>query len=574
LLKCHQLEDITIDQITGFTSESQQLNRAADGIFTIQKYLYLIGRYYKNDQPMIQEAFNTWINGKGRIFDVQARLHESSAEGDNSESAALSQELSKVRRELSKLAYAKNSNVDGHEHRITELENRKDVLEIQLSRINKSFSSKRVVENADRQTISKMLPPGSVLLEFARTQAMRINKDAEEIDSYIAFIVHAETKNDIGMVKLGDADKIDGLIADYKKGLSSSGKNNGRTASAISKELYGLVFHPLVEHLGTSKDVFISPDGNLSLLPFEVLQQPDGSFLIDEFTFNYMATGRDLMGYTNDQVPGGRSLFMGAPDFQLAKSLNWKDKIAMLSIRSSDLGELSFVNLPYAKAELKSIRNVMGAAQSDLYIGKDALEETLLNANQPAIIHLATHGFFLSDQELPGTGRGFQMAELLTAGEQPHSQIKGKVEIENPLLRSGILLSGAQHSLTNGSNGPNDGIVTAEEILGMNLHGTEMVVLSACDTGLGDVKSGEGVFGLRRAFTQAGAKSLVMSLWKVPDKETKELMVQFYRNIKSGKMSRCQALRQAILKEKEIVRERYGHDNPRYWGAFVFMGQP
>jgi CHAT domain-containing protein len=108
----------------------------------------------------------------------------------------------------------------------------------------------------------------------------------------------------------------------------------------------------------------------------------------------------------------------------------------------------------------------------------------------------------------------------------------------------------------------------------MNLHGTEMVVLSACDTGLGDVKSGEGVFGLRRAFTQAGAKSLVMSLWKVPDKETKELMVQFYRNIKSGKMNRCQSLRQAILKEKEIVRQRYGHDNPRYWGAFVFMGQP
>jgi len=88
------------------------------------------------------------------------------------------------------------------------------------------------------------------------------------------------------------------------------------------------------------------------------------------------------------------------------------------------------------------------------------------------------------------------------------------------------------------------------------------------------IKRGEGVFGLRRAFTQAGAKSLVMSLWKVPDKETKELMVQFYQNIKSGKMNRCQALRQAILKQKEIVLERYGHDNPRYWGAFVFMGEP
>ena len=101
-----------------------------------------------------------------------------------------------------------------------------------------------------------------------------------------------------------------------------------------------------------------------------------------------------------------------------------------------------------------------------------------------------------------------------------------------------------------------------------------MVVLSACETGLGEVKIGEGVFGLRRAFTQAGTRSLVMSMWNVPDKETKELMVEFYKNIISGKMNRCQALRQAALKEMTIVKERYGHANPFFWGAFVFMGEP
>ena len=101
-----------------------------------------------------------------------------------------------------------------------------------------------------------------------------------------------------------------------------------------------------------------------------------------------------------------------------------------------------------------------------------------------------------------------------------------------------------------------------------------MVVLSACETGLGEVRTGEGVFGLRRAFTQAGTKSLVMSMWQVPDKETKELMVEFYKNIISGRMNRCQALRQATLKEMKVVKERYGHTNPYYWGAFVFMGEP
>ena len=391
-------------------------------------------------------------------------------------------------------------------------------------------------------------------------------------DSYVAFILHAGEGNEVGMVNLGDAGQIDDLIAKYKKLLSKSVKGDCETALAASTKLYDLVFHPLSQKLGIAKDIFISPDGNLNLVPFEALQKPDGSFLIDEYTFNYVSAGRDLLGFENNQSIDGKCLLMGAPDFNLAQPKSTNVQKPLLANRSADLGELTFIPLPHAKSELEAIGSILGPELSSVYTGKDALEETLLNANHPAIIHLATHGFFLSDHELAGTGRGFNMAALSPTGEQSHSQVQ--IDIENPLLRSGILLAGAKRSLTNGNNGSHDGIVTAEKILGMNLHGTKMVVLSACDTGLGEVKSGEGVFGLRRAFTQAGAKSLVMSLWKVPDRETKELMVQFYRNIKSGTMNRCQALRQAILKEKEIVKQRYGHDNPRYWGAFVFMGQP
>jgi CHAT domain-containing protein len=342
---------------------------------------------------------------------------------------------------------------------------------------------------------------------------------------------------------------------------------------ATSNELYERVFHPLVDNLGTAKNIFISPDGSLNLIPFEVLQTPKGKFLVEDYTFNYISAGRDLLGFTNDPSPGGKCLLMGAPDFDSTSIGKPTHQVASFFQRSADLGELSFVPLPHAKDELDAIGTILGPERSVIYTGKDALEERLFDAGHPSIIHLATHGFFLGDHELEGAGRGFQMTELASPAMQSHTQINGKFDFENPLLRSGILLAGAKRSLTEGCNGPHDGIVTAEKILGMNLHRTEMVVLSACDTGLGEVKSGEGVFGLRRAFTQAGAKSLVMSLWKVPDRETKELMVEFYRNIKSGTMNRCQALRQAILKEKEIVRERYGHDNPRYWGAFVFMGQ-
>ena len=143
-----------------------------------------------------------------------------------------------------------------------------------------------------------------------------------------------------------------------------------------------------------------------------------------------------------------------------------------------------------------------------------------------------------------------------------------------PMLRSGFALAGANRSLQVMDEQTDDGIVTSEEILGLRLRGTDMVVLSACDTGLGDVSTGEGVFGLRRAFAQAGAKSLIMSMWSVPDKETRELMVEFYKNIKSGKMNRRQALRQAALKEMKIVKERYGQAYPICWGGFVMVGDP
>jgi CHAT domain-containing protein len=141
--------------------------------------------------------------------------------------------------------------------------------------------------------------------------------------------------------------------------------------------------------------------------------------------------------------------------------------------------------------------------------------------------------------------------------------------LENPLLRSGLALAGANTWLQNGllPEETEDGILTAEDVSGMDLSNTDMVVLSACETGLGEVLTGEGVFGLRRSFVLAGAKTLVMSLWKVPDKQTQELMIDFYHRMMSG-TSRAEALRQAQL----AVKEKY--PNPYFWGAFICQGNP
>ena len=246
LLKCHQLESVAINQITDFTSESQQLYRAEGDIVTLQKYLHFISQYYRKDQVRVQEAFNTWVTGKGRILDVQARIHESKLMGDNPESARLFKELARVRSRLSKLVFSQPGTVDGvvYKQEKESLERKKNRLEAQLSRFSKPFASKRKMEMADSEQVAKALPNGAALLEFARTQAMRINPEDKSVDSYVAFILHAGDGKDVGMVDLGDADRIDDLITTYKKGLSASDEGDGNAALANSREIYDLVFHP------------------------------------------------------------------------------------------------------------------------------------------------------------------------------------------------------------------------------------------------------------------------------------------------------------------------------------------
>jgi CHAT domain-containing protein len=142
------------------------------------------------------------------------------------------------------------------------------------------------------------------------------------------------------------------------------------------------------------------------------------------------------------------------------------------------------------------------------------------------------------------------------------------------LVRSGLALAGANQTLRSSGIQNSDGLLTAEKVLGLRLQNTDLVVLSACETGVGEVKSGEGVYGLRRAFIQAGAKGLVMSLWPIPDQETKELMVAFYNNLSRDKMNRAKALRQAILDQMRVTKKRYGISHPLFWGAFIYLGEP
>jgi CHAT domain-containing protein len=199
-------------------------------------------------------------------------------------------------------------------------------------------------------------------------------------------------------------------------------------------------------------------------------------------------------------------------------------------------------------------------------MGAAALEGRLkAGCRSPQILHLATHGFFLTDQPY-GTAR--ESSGLMNYAAGASGPLSGPAP-ENPMLRSGLALAGANTWLQAGKppSEAEDGLLTAEDVTGLDQLATDLVVLSECQTGLGQIHVGEGVFGLRRAFVLAGAKTLVMSLWRVPDAETRELMVDFYRHLLAGE-GRAEALRRAQL----AMKAKY--PDPFYWGAFICQGDP
>jgi CHAT domain-containing protein len=257
---------------------------------------------------------------------------------------------------------------------------------------------------------------------------------------------------------------------------------------------------------------------------------------------------------------------VGYPDYYL-KGISQPTKVinadTTYSILAKDttqrfMSGSTITELPGTNVEVASIESVMKPLKYDVrkYITTEATEERLKAVSSPTILHIATHGFFLNDLEENGDGetRGF-------------TGITDRKLKENPLLRSGLLLAGSGKTIA-GQRNPDveDGILTAYEAMNLDLNTTELVVMSACETGLGEIKSGEGVYGLQRAFRSAGAQSVLMSLWKVDDGATQELMSNFYKQwLTSG--NKQISFRDAQLK----IRQRFNH--PYYWGAFVMVGQ-
>jgi CHAT domain-containing protein len=376
------------------------------------------------------------------------------------------------------------------------------------------------------------------------------------------------------MTDHGAAEPIDRLIGDFRAGVTGDA---GRGLAAVQTQpraavssgpgqtLRQAVFDVLAGALAGSRQLLLAPDGDLTRLPFEALPAGNGRHLIDDYQISYVVTGRDALrfGVRSGRAPAA-ALVIADPDFDLAAAPGVQTARSA-GRRAHDLDRgLRFSRLPGTRREGERIADLFGVKPC---LDAAALEARLKGCRSPRVLYLATHGFFLAD-ERHDPARDWHELGASAAAEGSAGRLSTR-RLENPLLRSGLALAGANTWLQEGSAPAEaeDGLLTAEDVTGMDLLDTELVVLSACETALGEVRVGEGVFGLRRAFVLAGARTLVMSLWKVPDRQTQELMEDYYRRLLSGQ-PRAEALRQAQL----AVKAR--HPDPHFWGAFICQGDP
>jgi CHAT domain-containing protein/Tfp pilus assembly protein PilF len=380
---------------------------------------------------------------------------------------------------------------------------------------------------------------------------------------YLALVLFPDAT--IRFQDLGPAGPIDSAVSRLRDALA----NRDASFLASAQALHGLAFGPLRPLLGATRRLFLTPDGQLALVPFAALH--DGQrFLVDAFDFTYLPSGKHLLPRSEESTPPGSVVVLADPDFSTplqAPAASSAERSPALerffSTLSADVGQRAWatIPLPGTRQEAEAIQRLL--PQTQLFLGAQATKERLLQLPPPGILHLATHGFFFEDAPTPAGSRA--VGHFGALGEDTRAPSP-----PDPLLRSGLILAGASTPVPSGSSpapaSVEHSLVTALELAGLNLWGTQLVVLSACDTGRGDVKLGQGVYGLRRAFLVAGAETVVMSLWKVNDETTRQLMETYYRHLLEGQ-GRATALREAMRE----LRQTQPH--PHYWAPFLAMGR-
>jgi CHAT domain-containing protein len=536
-----------------------------------------LGPLHREDGTIAELSAGWLLNGKAVAHEALAQRALLARALTDPAAASLVEQLESVRGELarSSLKPVKPEEHEAHRARLQQLQAEVDRLTRQLTTVEAPApSSTRWVELRD---VRSRIPAGAVLIDVVRFRPFDVHttrrQDRWKAARYAAWIIPPTGVGNIRIVDLGEADAVEAAVKRVRTGLEQAPqqiRTNGEPAAEQAlrqslTKLSQLVLQPLLAEAGYTKQLILSPDALLWLVPWSALPVGEERYAIEDYEISFVVSGRDLVTQRKP-LKSQPPLILADPDFGPVRQATPAEQRGGRSLASLP----SVQRLPGTAAEAQAIRprvEQYTGRTPELKTGSDASEAAFRNVQQPEVLTLSTHGFFLPDQKAIQTDEAQEPGDdtrrvAVTADGSP---------LQNPLLRCGLLLAGCNQRFTAGAD-DDDGVLTGLEIVSTDLRGTKLVVLSACETGLGDVRNGEGVAGLRQAFQLAGAESVVATLWQVPDRDTARLMVEFFEQLAEGK-SRSEALREAQLARIRSHRDRYGAAHPFFWAAVTLTGR-
>jgi len=434
---------------------------------------------------------------------------------------------------------------------LSDLEKKANDLEKSLVVSSQDFSDYRKGIQKTWEDVRNSLKPDEAAIEF--TDFKKREKDGGDAVVYCALIVRSNSEYP-EMVKLFTKSQLEDII----------GKNGGNDVSYINDiygtadkqddRLYNLIWKPIEGYLSGAKNVYISPSGLLFKISFPAISNGKDVYLCDKYQIQIKESTGNSTGSSLYSVDNNLSALV----------------FGGIQYGQNNSGSQVWSYLKGTKDEGDTINSILGKGHINVtYLTDNSATEAYFkqNARKYNILHIATHGFFFADPNevrFEEKKQDVEYDKITFRGATRGFGVSSFVNNENPLMRSGLVLAGANDVWVKTEKGEtDDGVLTAQEVTQIDMRKNNLVVLSACETGLGDIKGSEGVYGLQRALKMAGVKYIIMSLWEIPDKETVEFMGKFYNNLLQVK-----DIREAFVETQKDMRAEY---NPFYWGAFVLM---
>ena len=504
---------------------------------------------YSKTKEFNQDGYNAILLTKGLLLNTEREVSQILKESDNQAAVELYENLLQIRQKLNSLQ------VNGSLSAVAEADSLRESIkdgERQLMTMSSDFGDYTRNLRITWEDVQSNLRDSDVAIEFTDFY----NAD-DSANIYVAFVLKKDMKEP-QIVRLFDS-------ADFNN-LTSLGVY-------VNDSLYNLVWKPLEPFFFNSSRIYFSPSGVLHGIAIESIPTSDGSLISEHYDIYRLSSTRELcLNYTSKSEMS--AVLYGGIDYDVSvtpgSNLTLKEKINDTQVKINrnnnyfnnyrEAIEDELLPLPGTAAEVDSIAHSFTTFNHPVKMQKDkfATEESIksLSLDSITILHIATHGYYLS----PVTSGGL-LSSLLTTGTL--------FKEDKTLMRSGLFFAGANATIGGEQlNSKEDGILTANEVAYLDLQSCNLVSLSACQTGLGEI-SGDGVFGLQRGFKKAGANSILMSLWKVDDEATCLLMTEFYKNLLGKDMTKHEALEFA----KQTVRshKEKGWDNPEYWAAFILL---